>query len=141
FLGGTQPQLGLGAQREMGIAVVGVPAAILWHRLPITGTGWFRKYFARERGYAYIRRRYRGEVHRPSVRIGVAKVASAVAGLATADASGRSAFALLARGAGGCMGSLWWGCAFRLRMPPPRLFDDLDAVSSSRRAGETVSAA
>ena len=126
LIGGSETELAIRAQRQLGINVVGVPDALVWHRLPTTTTGWFRKHFARERGHAYIRRRHQGAAHRPSLRIGLAQIARGFGALATARASSTRSDALahVARGAGTCLGSLWWGAVYWMRMPPPRLLGE-----------------
>jgi glycosyltransferase involved in cell wall biosynthesis len=139
LLGGSETELAIRAQRRLGVDVVGVPDALVWHRLPTTTTGWFRKHFARERGHAYIRRRHRGAVHQPSIRIGVAQVGRALLRFVTLRARTPTeravAIGLIARGSGGSLGSIWWGAAYGLRMPPPRLLD-----GSGQRSPESSSA-
>jgi GT2 family glycosyltransferase len=127
-IGGSETELAIRAQRRLDIDVVGVPGALVWHRLPTTTGGWFRKHFARERGHAYIRRRHRGAVRRPSFRIGVVQIARGASALIIrrkdAPVARSEALALMARGAGGCLGSMWWGAVYGVRMPSPRLLRD-----------------
>jgi glycosyltransferase involved in cell wall biosynthesis len=131
LIGGSDAEFAIRAQRRLRIDVVGVPDALVWHRLPATVGGWIDKQFARERGYAYIRRRHRGAVHRPMFKIGVAQVGRGVLQLAASGSRTRSARAkavhLVARGAFSIIGALWWGAVYRVRMPEPWLLHRGDA--------------
>jgi len=126
-LGGSETEFAIRAQRQFGIDVVGVPEALVWYRIPTTAWGLFRKHFARERGYAYIRRRHRGAVHRSSVRIGLVQIGRGVFDLVTTRTRTRtarpSAMSLVARGAGGILGNVWWRTVYQFRVPPPQLLD------------------
>ena len=69
--GGTELDFALRARRDAGAKVTAVPAAVVCYRQPTSSWRFFVWQFQKERGRSYLRRKYRSDLRKESIRSSV----------------------------------------------------------------------